>query len=525
MILVALLAGVGCTVTATPDIQATVAAAVATVTPTPTLDIDATVTPSLQAPISEIPTATGPPTSTRTPVPAGTSLPSTTTPIPTPTYTPDPTPTLMPTSIPPSTPIPAPPPTPTLILAPTPTSQREAAAPVFYKQDGLTLEYYWPLDDRSNLSADETEILAYNEGTEVIEFTTLKMTFTENGSARAKFSGTWEKFPSRYSWDRIEYISIPPSQYQGEPLLMQPEEKAKIHWHLEPINSTETIQSVALDLTVTIGVRTETIIQTLVRDSEQRTTEVATVPDPTQEPHETQQSAGNDVHVETADSTSGVLWSFDRTTWSPSGTPPDCSEPFVVQTPVDLNIVTAVLWPGQVRGAYVAHGGFRFDANDDNNVMVRAPIGSHLVQASQYLESGEKQYLLFFSVPCGFFYRFDHLRIVSPNLAEALKDLPPATSGDSRTTYINPPVWVEQGEIIGTSIGISQSNIFVDFGLYDVRAPNNVIPNPAWAELYATDTEFGHYGVCFFDYLPGDHGEIMRSLPTGVEGTTSDYCN
>ena len=407
---------------------------------------------------------------------------------------------------------------------PTPTSQRRAQNPVFYEQNGLTLEYYWPLDDRSNLSADETEILAYNDSDEAIEFKTPNIAFTENGSTRVQFSGTWEKFPSRFSWDRIEYISIPPSLYKGEPLLVLPGEKAKIHWHLEPITSIDNDQSVVLELTVTTGAGTKIITQRLVRGSEQGNIEFATVPDPTQEPHVTQQSTSDDAYAETADSTSGVLWSFDGTTWSPNGTPPDCSEPFVVQTPVDMNIVTGALWPGQVRGAYVAHGGFRFDANDDTNVTVRAPIGSHLIQASQYLESGEKQYLLFFSVPCGFFYRFDHVRIVSTRLEDSLTDLPPATPGDSRTTYINPPVWIEQGDVIGTSVGISLSNIFVDFGLYDVRVPNNVIPNPAWADLYATDTEFAHYGVCFFDYLSGNHGEIMRSLPTGVEGSTSDYC-
>ena len=527
----AFLAGVGCAATATPDIPATDAAAVPTTTPTTTA-IDAIVDAPGQATISAIPTATElpTPTSTHIPVPTVTSLPPPTTPMPTPTHTTAATTTPASTSTPTppptatSTPSPTPPRTPTMRLIPTPTSQRQAQNPVFYEQNGLTLEYYWPLDDRSNLSADETEILAYNESDEAVEFKTPEMTFMENGTLRAQFSGTWEKFPSRYSWDRIEYIAIPPSLYQGEPLLVHPGEKAKLHWHLERITSTDTKQSVVLDLTVTTGGRTETIRQTLVRGSEQRNTDVAIAPEPTQEPHETQQSTSDDVHTETADATSSVRWSFEGTTWSPNGPPPDCSEPFVVQTPVDINIVTAALWPGQVRGGYVAHGGFRFDANDDNNVTVRAPTGSHLVQASQYLESGEKQYLLFFSVPCGFFYRFDHVRILSAKLADALKELPAATPGDSRTTYINPPVSIEQGEVVGTSIGISLSNIFVDFGLYDVRTPNNVIPNPDWADLYAADIEFGHFGVCFFDYLPADHGEIMRSLPTGIEGKTSDYC-
>ena len=78
---------------------------------------------------------------------------------------------------------------------------------------------------------------------------------------------------------------------------------------------------------------------------------------------------------------------------------------------------------------------------------------------------------------------------------------------------------------MGTEIGIAGTNIFVDFGLYDVRQPNNVTPDPAWAELFAADTEFGHYGVCFFDYLPGTDGQTMRSLPTGKEGKNSDFCD
>ena len=218
----AFLAGVGCAATATPDIPATDAAAVPTTTPTTTA-IDAIVDAPGQATISAIPTATElpTPTSTHIPVPTVTSLPPPTTPMPTPTHTTAATTTPASTSTPTppptatSTPSPTPPRTPTMRLIPTPTSQRQAQNPVFYEQNGLTLEYYWPLDDRSNLSADETEILAYNESDEAVEFKTPEMTFMENGTLRAQFSGTWEKFPSRYSWDRIEYIAIPPSLPRG----------------------------------------------------------------------------------------------------------------------------------------------------------------------------------------------------------------------------------------------------------------------------------------------------------------------
>ncbi len=374
--------------------------------------------------------------------------------------------------------------------------------------------------------------MAYNESDQVIEFKSPKMTFTENGSPRAQYSGTWGKFPSRASWDRIEYKMIPPSSYQGETLLVHPGEKAKLHWHIEGITSKETNQSIALDLTVTTGVRTERITPTLLRNSELPNSVVATASEPIQGPtpeaahagsNETQQATSNDGHTVTSGATSGVRWSFEGTSWSPSGTPPDCSEPLGLQTPVDMDLVTSALWPGQVRGGYKGHGGFRFDANTGGNITVRAPIGSHLVQAARYLEGSDEQYLLFFSVPCGFFYRFDHVRVVSPILSDALSFLPAPVADDSRSSFINPPVWIEQGEVVGTSVGIFPSNIFVDFGLYDVRTPNNVTPNPAWTDLFAADQEFGHYGVCFFDYLPGNHGDIMRSLPTGKEGPTSDY--
>ncbi|MCH9017105.1 MAG: hypothetical protein IIB89_05015 [Chloroflexi bacterium] len=203
---------------------------------------------------------------------------------------------------------------------------------------------------------------------------------------------------------------------------------------------------------------------------------------------------------------------------------PICAEPLGLQTPVDMNKVTAALWPGQSRGGYKGHGGFRFDSSSADSIIVRAPISAHLVQAARYLEGNEEQILLFFSSPCGFFYRFDHVSGLAPKIEEALQVITGPVTTDSRTTFMSPPLWVEQGEVVGTSVGIPPSNIFVDFGLYDVRQPNNVTPDPAWADSFANDKEFGHYGVCFFDYLPGTDGQTLRSLPTGVEGKTSDYC-
>ena len=165
---------------------------------------------------------------------------------------------------------------------------------------------------------------------------------------------------------------------------MRPGEKAKIHWHLERIASADTNQSVALDLTVRTGGRTEAITVTLVWGSEPSNIVAAATPEPTQELHEKQQSTSNDNHtgIMSPAAVSNIRCSLNGTTWSPNGAPPDCSEPMVLQTPVDISKVTSALWPGQQRGAYVAHGGFRFDATSGNDVTVRAPLGSHLVQAS-----------------------------------------------------------------------------------------------------------------------------------------------
>ncbi|MCI0848665.1 MAG: hypothetical protein J4N86_09030, partial [Chloroflexi bacterium] len=86
-----------------------------------------------------------------------------------------------------------------------------------------------------------------------------------------------------------------------------------------------------------------------------------------------------------------------------------------------MSKVTSALWPGQSRGGYKGHGGFRFDSSSADSIIVRAPISAHLVQASIYLEGGEEQILLFFSVPCGFFYRFDHVSGLAPKIEEALQ--------------------------------------------------------------------------------------------------------
>lgn len=189
-----------------------------------------------------------------------------------------------------------------------------------------------------------------------------------------------------------------------------------------------------------------------------------------------------------------------------------CPDPLVLKTPVDLQQVTSILYPGQVRGGdFKRHGGFRFDGATSNQMEVQAPIDSTLVAASRYIEQGEVQYLLDFETQCGIKYRFDHLLVLVPKVMAAVEKLPAPQVDDSRTTNIQEPIQVKSGEVIATSIG-EKNNVFVDFGVYrsngtPFEAPNS---NP----------------VCWFDLLSSPEAVRVKSLPAGdsQSGKQSEYC-
>ena len=203
---------------------------------------------------------------------------------------------------------------------------------------------------------------------------------------------------------------------------------------------------------------------------------------------------------------------------NPSNQPP-CPDP-LLQTPVDLSLVTTILYPGQERGGnFKNHGGFRFDNAKTNDIEVRAAMDGELQDASRYFEQGEIQYLFDFVTPCGIRYRFDHLLTLSPKFAQILENLPQPKEGDSRTTHIK-PISVSQGEVIATAIGFknnghgeSSINVFVDFGVYDLRG-KNIYQNPQ------------PFAVCWFDLLPASDSAKVKSLPSGdsKSGTQSTLC-
>ncbi len=223
---------------------------------------------------------------------------------------------------------------------------------------------------------------------------------------------------------------------------------------------------------------------------------------------------------------SQVQWDFNGNEWISMGNPPSCKEPVSLMTPVDSSRVVSILYPGQKRGGdYKPHGGFRI--SETNAVMVRAPIDAMLVSGSRYIEQGEVQYLLFFVNPCGISYRFDHLLTLSPELQKVADTLPPAKLDDSRATNFSQQLRVKAGDTIATEVGFKKTaNVSVDFGVYDLRAPNAVSHQTTFVQKHADSKEQAFYAVCWLDWLSSNDKLKFKLLPgaDGIAGKTSDYC-
>ncbi|OGE25885.1 hypothetical protein A3C26_00930 [Candidatus Daviesbacteria bacterium RIFCSPHIGHO2_02_FULL_39_12] len=191
-----------------------------------------------------------------------------------------------------------------------------------------------------------------------------------------------------------------------------------------------------------------------------------------------------------------------------------CPDSLILQTPVDLNKVTSILYPGQVRGGdFKPHGGFRFDNSKVDEIEVRAPVDAQLEDASRYIEQGEVQYMFDFQTSCGIRYRFDYLLVLAPKFTGAAGNLPNPKEHDSRTTRVNPPISIKKGEVIATAVGLKNSNnVFVDFGVYDMRGKFFQSPR--------------QNAICWFDLLPPQDSAKVKSLPPAdsVSGSQSTLC-
>lgn len=221
-----------------------------------------------------------------------------------------------------------------------------------------------------------------------------------------------------------------------------------------------------------------------------------------------------------------VSWQFNGEAWSPDATPLSCPNPLVFASPVNLDLVTMVLYPGQYRNDnYKPHGGFVFDGKKDTDISVTAPLDATLVLGSRYIEEGEVQYMLWFEHPCGLAYRFDHLRVLAPSIQELVDTLPEAKPNDSRTTRFAEPLAIKTGDVIATAVGFKKNdNTSVDFGVYDLRNINAAAQKEDFAVKHKMEKEQAYYGICWFDLFSADASRKVLSLPSGTEGKTSDYC-
>jgi hypothetical protein len=222
-----------------------------------------------------------------------------------------------------------------------------------------------------------------------------------------------------------------------------------------------------------------------------------------------------------------LIWQQIDGGWRSMSTPPTCSQP-MAKMPTDISKVTSVLYPGQTRGGnYKPHGGFRFDNIKDNKVTLTAPFDGFLVRGSRYIAEGEIQYTFDAMNNCGVMFRVGHIRELPTNLQKIADTWPEATAS-SATESINPAVFIKQGEVMGTKVGITaSSNTFFDMGIYDYRQANEASKSQTYQAAHAEDKELSWHAVCWLkDWLPANDVAAIAKLPAGdpASGKSSDYC-
>lgn len=79
-------------------------------------------------------------------------------------------------------------------------------------------------------------------------------------------------------------------------------------------------------------------------------------------------------------------------------------------------------------------------------------------------------------------------------------------------------------EVIATEVGML-NNVFVNFGVYDMRQKNEASKDPTWASAHS-QFPADSYGICWFNSLPQADSAAVKLLPArdGKNGKTSDYC-
>lgn len=218
-----------------------------------------------------------------------------------------------------------------------------------------------------------------------------------------------------------------------------------------------------------------------------------------------------------------IFWKHRFGKWEAPANPPACPDPIVFQSPVDLDSVTAILYPGQVRsGDFKPHGGFFIDGRP---AVVTSPIEGNVWRVAKFTDEFGLHYMFDIQHPCGIMVRLGHLGAVPSKMEAIFENVETGGYGESFTHEVD-PVWVEAGEVIATDIQGEGYGGF-DWGAYDLRQENEASKDPAFREAYtASDAEQAFNAICWFDYLPPEQESVVRSLPAGdgKEGKNSAYC-
>ncbi len=217
--------------------------------------------------------------------------------------------------------------------------------------------------------------------------------------------------------------------------------------------------------------------------------------------------------------------------WAREGSPPACTEPIVLASPVDLSLVTAILYPGQVRGDgpkdFKPHGGFTLKAGI-TSVELRAPMDGYLTAVAKFTDEFGLHYGLTFQNPCGIQFGGGHFGALPPDIQTVVDKVPLKGYGESRTEPILPPYFVKKGQVIVTGLQekANPERPGFDWGVADLRQTNAASKDTRFQSLYGYAPWNTYYGVCWLDLLPPEQESIVRSFPggDGKQGKNSEYC-
>ncbi|MEI2834765.1 MAG: hypothetical protein V9G25_08325 [Acidimicrobiia bacterium] len=216
---------------------------------------------------------------------------------------------------------------------------------------------------------------------------------------------------------------------------------------------------------------------------------------------------------------------------------PACPDPLNLNLPTtNIDQATSILYPGQSRsgtyeglgGTYKAHGGFRFDNNQTNEIEVVMPFNGSITRAVSLLIDGEPQYGFDIQNECGIMIRLGHLHDLTPKFQKIVDALPVGTVANSESQKIEPSIPFKQGDVIATVVGFKNShNVGFDYGVYDLRSNNEASKDPAYVKAHSDTAELSYHGLCWLENLNDKDKAIVKALPAGDQttGKTSDYCN